>query len=76
MSKYETTAGLPTVGMEYAQLHERLIGCQENASMLAHLVRSQGGSKDNALADGWIAISLMLKQIDTKVTELATSRLN
>ena len=49
--KYETSGGIPTIGLTYARLHERLIGCQEDCAMISHLVRAQGTSaKDNALA--------------------------
>ena len=75
MTGYDTTAGLPTIGMEFAQLHEHLVKSQENCAMIAHLVRAQGGRKDNALADGWIAISEMLKRVDYQVTMLAQARL-
>ena len=54
--KYETSAGIPTIGLTYARLHERLIGCQEDCAMISHLTRAQSTSaKDNALADGWHA---------------------
>jgi hypothetical protein len=75
--KYETIAGLPTVGLTYARLHERLIGCQEDCAMISHLVRAEGsGSKNAALADGWHALSEMFKRVEHQVTMLATKRLN
>ena len=75
--KYETIGGLPTVGLVYARLHERLIGCQEDCAMISHLVRAEGGgSKQAALADGWHALSEMLKRMDYQITQLATRRLN
>ena len=74
--KYETSAGIPTIGLTYARLHERLIGCQEDCAMISHLTRAQSTSaKDNALADGWHALSEMLKRVDFQVTALATKRL-
>ena len=74
--KYETSGGLPTIGLTYARLHERLIGCQEDCAMISHLVRAQGtGPKDTALADGWHALSEMMKRVDFQVTALATRRL-
>lgn len=74
--KYETSGGLPTIGLTFARLHERLIGCQEDCAMLSHLTRAQSSSsRDNALADGWHALSEMLKRVDYQVTALATKRL-
>lgn len=74
--KYETVGGMPTIGLTYMRLHERLIGCQEDCAMISHLTRAQSTSpKDNALADGWHALSEMLKRVDYQVTQLATSRL-
>lgn len=74
--KYETKGGLPSHGETYAKLHESLIKAQESAYMLAHLTRAQGGSKDNSLADGWIAIGEMMKRLIYQVTELAKARLS
>lgn len=73
---YETQAGLPTVALCYARMHEHLRMIQEDAAMAAHLVRAQGGSKDNAIADGWIAVSEMMKRVDYQITMLAQARLN
>lgn len=74
--KYETVGGIPTIGLTYARLHERLIGCQEDCAMISHLVRAQSTSpKERALADGWHALSEMLKRVDFQITALATKRL-
>lgn len=74
--RYETIGGLPTVGLVYARLHERLIGCQEDCAMISHLIRAQSSSrKDAALADGWHALSEMLKRMDYQITQLAMRRM-
>lgn len=75
MADYETQAGLPTLGLCFARIHERLIQIQEDCAMAAHLTRAQGGRKDNALADGWVAVSEMMKRVDYQVTQLAKARL-
>lgn len=72
---YETKGGLPSHGETYARLMERLRGVQEDAAMLAHLTRAQGGRKDNAVADGWIAVSELMKRVQYQVTELAKARM-
>lgn len=65
------------MALVYSQLHEKLIECQELTAMASHLVRAEGsGSKNAALADGWHALSEMLKRVDWQITQLATRRLN
>jgi hypothetical protein len=44
--------------------------------MMAHLVRAEGGGvKDNAIANGWLAVSELFRQMAIKVTHLAQGRL-
>lgn len=66
---------VPTHGEEYAKLIEYLTKAQESSYMLAHLTRAQGGTKDNALADGWFSIGELLKRMNYQVTQLAQGRL-
>ena len=67
---------IPTVAEEYAKLAEYLRKGQESAYMLSHLVRAQGGTKDNAIADGWFAVGELTKRMLYQVTQLAQGRLN
>lgn len=58
---------IPTKGEEFAKLIEHLRYAQENASMLAHLNRDDS----KLVAQGWLAVSEMLKLTQHNVTKLA-----
>lgn len=66
---------IPTHTEEYTKLTEFLRKAQEAAAMLAHLRRAEGSRKDHAVADGWIAVSELLKRVNYQVTALAQGRL-
>ena len=66
---------IPTVAEEYSKMLEHLRLAQESSYMLAHLVRAQGGSKDNAIADGWFSIGELIKRMNHQITQLAQGRL-
>jgi len=67
---------VPTTGETYSKLIEHLRLAQEDAAMMAHLVREQGGVKEKVMADGWLAISEAIKLAQHKVTTLATMGLH
>jgi len=62
---------IPTKGEEFAKLIEHLVKAQECAAMIAHLTRDE----DKLHAQGWIAVSEMLKLTKIKVTDLARRRM-
>lgn len=63
---------VPTAGEAFAKLIHHMDEAQSQAALLAHLHRAQANSgKDRALADGWIAISEMLKRQRYQMTEIA-----
>ena len=67
---------IPTHGEQFAKLIEHLRLAQEDSAMLAHLTRAQASSKkDNAVADGWIAVSELMKRLIYQVTKLAQGKL-
>lgn len=66
---------VPTQGEEFSKFLHHLRTAQDSAYMLAHLTRAQGGQKDHALADGWIAVGELLKRMVWQVTELAKGKL-
>ena len=74
--KYETSAGLPTRGLTYAKLLDHLREAQELTAMMAHLVKAEGTIADEALGNGWIIISELLKRLTDKVTSMAMHKLN
>ena len=59
---------IPTKGETFAKLIEHLRRAQEDAAMMAHLIRDD----DKLIAQGWVAISEMLKKTVHNVTKLAT----
>lgn len=69
--KWDTIAGLPTKGNEFAQMAEKLRECSEHAAMLSHLTRDE----DQLIAQGWLGVSEMFKKILHEVTKLATKGL-
>lgn len=62
---------IPTPGEEFAKLIEHLRKSQEGCAMLAHLTRDD----DKLRAQGWLAISEMLKLTVKNVTKLAIGRM-
>lgn len=66
---------VPTQGEIFARFIDRLKECQSDAAMMAHLTRAMGGSRDGALADGWIAVSELLKRQIYQYTQLAKGHL-
>lgn len=77
MTHYETTvAGLPTRGLTFSKLIDHLREAQECCAMMAHLTKAEGTLADEALANGWIAISENLRRMQHIITAMATSRLN
>ena len=60
--------GLPTKSEKFAQLIEHLRKGQEAAATIAHLTRDD----DKLHAQGWMAVSEMLKKTAHQVTKLAT----
>lgn len=67
---------VPTQGEVFARLCERLRLAQEDSATLAHLTRSMSDSaKDKALADGWIAVSELLKRMQYQVTKIGQGHL-
>lgn len=68
MPKYETIGGMPTKGLEFSQLLDKLRQCQEHSAMLAHLTADE----DPVVSQGWLAIEQMFKLTVINVTKLAT----
>ena len=75
MSKYSTTAGVPTRGDCFAKLIHHLREAQDQAAMMAHLTNTEGGQMDRLLAKGWLGIEELLKRMVHQVTNLARNKL-
>jgi hypothetical protein len=63
---------IPTVGETYSRLMEHLRKSQEEAAMMAHLVRDG----DRELSRMWLRVSENFKKLQHSITNLAKGRLN
>ena len=71
--KFETQAGLPTKGLLYSQITEKLRELEELFAMMGHLVADE----DKVLSHGWLGCSELTKKLQHTVTEWAAKgRLN
>lgn len=75
MSKYETTAGIPTRGDAYAKLSYHIDEAQDQAAVLAHLHNTEDDAHSRAQARGWLVISEQLKRFKAVVIEIAKGSL-
>lgn len=73
---YETFAGLPTRGITYAQIMEKLRELQELYAMMAHLCQTEDSDMDKLLAKGWLALEQLTRATQVQVTRLAQNRIN
>lgn len=71
MSKYETTAGIPTRGGTFAKLIDHIREAQDCAAMLSHLHNTEDNEMDKLMARGWLGVEELLKRLAHDVTELA-----
>lgn len=76
MSKYETSAGIPTRGLTYSKLCDHLREAQDCAAMMSHLHQTEGNDMDKLLARGWLGIEELLKRLNHQVGELARRNLS
>jgi hypothetical protein len=64
----------PTRADLFAQIDEHIIKLQELTASMAHLYRAEFtniiGSKDRAMADGWLAMSEAMKLMRHQVIQL------
>ena len=67
---------VPTQGEAFSKLIYHLDEMMNQAAMLAHLTRAQSNTgKDRAMADGWIAVTELMKRMRFQVTKLAEGKL-
>lgn len=74
MSKYETIGGIPSPGTVFAKLIDHLREAQDCCAMMAHLLRTESGLKDDMLAKGWLMVAELLRRMILKVTEMGQGR--
>jgi len=66
-------SSVPTASEKYAELMEHLRKAQEASAMLSHLERA---NDQQLIAQGWLAVSEMLKRMLHQVTQLAMGKLH
>lgn len=74
MSKYSTTAGIPTRGDAFSKLIHHLNEAADQASVLSHLHRTEDSKMDELSAKGWLAVHELLLRTRTQITKLAMSK--
>lgn len=75
MHHYETIAGLPTQGINFAKMLDLLRELQECTALQGHLVEAQGTTqRDKTLALGWLTISENLKMMERFVVQMAQGK--
>lgn len=65
--KYETIGGMPTKGLLYSQITEKLRELEELFAMMGHLVADE----DQVLSHGWLGCSELTKKLQGTVTQWA-----
>lgn len=66
--RWETSAGIPTPGLLFAQISEKLRELQELTAMMGHV---QKVNDNELVGQGWLGISEMMKLTLHNVTKLA-----
>jgi hypothetical protein len=75
MSKYSTTAGIPTRGDAYSKLIHHLDEARNQACVLAHLHRTEDSNNDRIRAQGWLAIDELISRMRAQIVKLAQGKL-
>jgi hypothetical protein len=66
---------IPTKGETYSRLLEHLRYAQEDAAMMAHLLKAEADAPGLVLGQGWLNISEGLRKMQHIVTQLAKGNL-
>jgi hypothetical protein len=74
MSKYSTTAGIPTRGDAFAKLMYHLREAADQAALLSHLHNTEDGELDKLSAKGWLGVHGLLLRLVHTITELAKNK--
>ena len=74
MSKYSTSAGVPTRAEASRKLMHHIEEAQDQAAVLAHLHNTEDSEMDKLMAKGWLGISEMFKMTRWKITKLAANK--
>jgi hypothetical protein len=74
MSKYSTTAGIPTRGDAFTKLIHHLNEAADQAALLSHLHSTEDSEMDKLTAKGWLGVHELLLRTRTQITKLAMNK--
>lgn len=74
MSKYSTTAGIPTRGDAYSKLIHHLEEAADQAAVLSHLHNTEHSQLDKLNARGWLGVHELLLRTKAQITKLAMTK--
>jgi hypothetical protein len=74
MSKYSTTAGVPTRGDAFTKLIYHLNEAADQAALLSHLHSTEDSEMDKLTAKGWLGVHELLLRTRTQITKLAMNK--
>ena len=74
MSKYSTTAGVPTRGDAFTKLIYHLNEAADQAALMSHLHSTEDSEMDKLTAKGWLGIHELLLRTRTQITKLAMNK--
>ena len=76
MPPYQTSSGLPTRGLVFAELIEAMRQVETCCALLAHIHQTEASAKDKVLAMAWLSIAELMRKLVIKVTALGQGQLN
>ena len=74
MSKYSTTAGIPTRGDAFTKLIHHLNEAADQAALLSHLHSTEDSEMDKLTAKGWLGVHELLLRTRTQITKLEMNK--
>lgn len=67
MTKYSTTAGVPTRHDAYSKLMHHLEEAADQAAVLSHLANTEDTNRDKLIAKGWLVIHELILRMKEQV---------
>jgi len=74
MSKYSTSAGIPTRGDAFTKLIYHLSEAADQAAVLSHLHNTEDSALDKLNARGWLGVHELLLRTKAQITKLAANK--
>lgn len=74
MSKYSTSAGVPTRHEAYSKLMHHLSEAADQAALLSHLHNTEESEMDKLIAKGWLGIHELLLRTREGIRKVAANK--